>query len=497
MWQRASLKQRLLVMVLAAITLVWLGAAAFTYHEAREEFDEMLDAHLAQAASLLAAQSSHEIDEIETEHAPLLHKYSRRVAFQVWEKGQLLRLHSANAPQEHMTSIEHGFSGSTFDGHRWRVFSTWGETGEYLIQVAERTDVRNELERGIAGNLLLPLLISLPLLALLLWIAVLHGLRPLDKLASELEQREPDNLAALDASSAPREVAPLIERLNRLFVRIEASMEKERRFTADAAHELRTPVAAIKAQAQVARVATGEAERSHALDNAILGCDRATHLIEQLLALARVDTLDRGVTETCLLREIASEVIAAIAPAALEKGVRIELMEGNEVMVRARQSEAEPSGAGVPASHLLPQSAGYAITSDLASVVGSPSRMASSSISKVSEVRGNPELLRIMLRNLIDNAVRHTPSGTVVQVNIVNVQGAICLSVSDNGPGIPEQELEKVMERFYRPLGTQASGSGLGLSIVKRIAGVHDATLQIQPASDGRGLRVTVSFKSV
>lgn len=442
MWQRASLKQRLLALVLAAITLAWLGAATFTYFEAREEFDEMLDAHLAQAASLLTAQASHEIDEIETEHAPLLHKYSLRVAFQVWENGQQLRLHSANAPQGRMTNKERGFSDSTFGGQHWRVFSTWNEDGEYLIQVAERTNMRDELARGIAGNLLRPLLISLPLLALLLWIAVVRGLRPLDKLTREVEQREPDNLAALDASSAPREVVPLIERLNRLFVRIDASMQKERRFTADAAHELRTPVAAIKAQAQVARAASGEAERIHALDNAILGCDRAAHLIEQLLTLARVDTLDRGVAEPCRLRDIAAEVIAALAPAALETGVRLELLAGDEAIVR-----------------------------------------------------GNPGLLRVLLRNLLDNSMRHSPSGTTVQVSITHEPGAACLSVSDNGPGIPEQERDKVLERFYRPLGTQASGSGLGLSIVKRIAEVHDATLQIQPVSEGQGLRVTVSFK--
>lgn len=444
MRRRASLKQRLLALVLAAITLVWLGAATFTYFEAREEFDEILDAHLAQSASLLAAQASHEIDEIETEHAPLLHKYSRRVAFQVWENGQQLRLHSANAPQKHLTNKERGFSDITFDGHRWRVFSTWGEDGEYLIQVAERTDVREDLEQGIIENLLRPLLISLPLLALLLWIAVVRGLRPLDKLTREVEQREPDNLAALDASSAPREVTPLIERLNRLFTRIDASMQKERRFTADAAHELRTPVAAIKAQAQVARAASGEAERIHALDNAILGCDRAAHLIDQLLTLARVDTLDHSVAEPCQLRDIAAEAIAVLAPAALEKGVQLELLAGDEA----------------------------------------------------TTVRGNPGLLRVLLRNLLDNSMRHTPPGTSVQVSIAHEQGAICLSVSDNGPGIPEQERDKVLERFYRPLDTQASGSGLGLSIVKRIAEVHGAALQMQPVSEGQGLRVTVSFKS-
>jgi len=442
MSQRTSLKQRLLVLALAAITLVWLGATAFTYLDAREEFDEVLDAHLAQAAALLVVQATHEIDELETEHAPLLHKYARRVAFQVWEKGQQLRLHSANAPQQPLANRERGFSDNTIDGKRWRVFSTWDESGEYLIHVAERTDVREELARDIAGNLLRPMWFSLPLLALLLWIAVLRGLRPLDKLAREVEQREPDNLAALDASTAPREVVPLIERLNRLFLRIEASMQKERRFTADAAHELRTPVAAIKAQAQVARAASSEAERIHALDNAILGCDRAAHLIDQLLTLARVDTLDRGMAEPCRLRDIAAEAIAALAPAALEKGVQLELLAGDEIVVR-----------------------------------------------------GNPGLLRVLLRNLLDNSMRHSPSGTTVQVSIAQEPGAVCLSVSDNGPGIPEQERDKVLERFYRPLGTQASGSGLGLSIVKRIAEVHDAVLQILPASEGQGLRVTVSFK--
>ncbi|MEO6976599.1 MAG: ATP-binding protein [Gallionella sp.] len=446
MWRRASIKQRLLALALTAITLVWLGTTAFTYYDAREEFDEVLDAHLVQTAALLVVQTSQDLAELKTEYTPLLHKYARRVAFQIWEKGNRLRLHSANAPQQPLANNEHGFSDNTIDGTRWRVFSTWDDSGEYLIHVAERSKVRDKLANGIAGNLLKPLWFSLPLLALLLWIAVTHGLRPLEKLASEVGQRKPDNLAALDASSAPREVVPLIERLNRLFTRIDASMQKERRFTADAAHELRTPVAAIKAQAQVARAATGETERIHALDNAILGCDRATHLIEQLLTLARVDTLGDGMAKPCQLGVIAAEVIAALAPAALENGVQLELLAGDA--------------------------------------------------NSVPEVRGNPELLRILMRNLLDNSIQHTSTGTSVQVGITHQLGGICLSISDNGPGIPEQERAKVLERFYRPLGTQASGSGLGLSIVKRIAEVHDATLQMQPMHPEQGLRVTVHFKS-
>ncbi len=441
-YRHASLKKRLLALSLTMIVVVWIAATVFTYYDAREEFGEILDAHLAQSATLLVVQASQDMDELTTEHAPLLHKYSRRVAFQVWEAGRVLRLHSANAPAQRLSAREQGFSNSVIDGKRWRVFSTWDEAGSKLIQVAENTNDRDELAADIAGNLLIPLWFSLPLLTLLLWVAVARGLRPLVKLTNEVAQREPDNLAPLDAVSAPSEVLPLIDRLNNLFVRIDASLQKERRFTADAAHELRTPVAGIKAQAQVARGAGNEAERIHALDNAILGCDRAAHLIEQLLILARIDTLSGDATEPCQLRSFAAEMIAAIAPAALSKNVRLELEDGDEVMVR-----------------------------------------------------GDAALLRILLRNLIDNAVRHTPAGTAVRVSIGLAQGQGFLAVSDNGHGIPSEDMDRVAERFYRPLGTSASGSGLGLSIVKRIAEIHGASLQLAPNQDGIGLRALVSFR--
>ncbi len=442
-FEHGSLKHRLLALAIGTVVVVWIAATAFTYFDAREEFDEILDAHLAQSATLLVVQAANDMDELETGHAPLLHKYSLRVAFQVWEDGRILRLHSANAPAQALAQREQGFSDTVIAGQRWRVFSTWDDAHRNLIHVAERGEARDELARDIAGNLLEPLWFSLPLLALLLWVAVARGLRPLVKLGDELAQRAPDNLAALNAGTAPREVTPLIERLNDLFARIESSMQKERRFTADAAHELRTPVAGIKAQAQVARSATNDAERIHALDNAILGCDRAAHLIEQLLTLARIDTLGDEASQPCRLRVLAAEVVAAIAPAALSQQVRLELEEGEEIAVR-----------------------------------------------------GDPALLRILLRNLIDNAVKHTPAGTTVQITVTQGEGQSRLTVTDNGPGIPEEELARVSERFYRPVGTQAGGSGLGLSIVKRIAEIHGASLQLAMGKDGNGLSVTVGFKS-
>lgn len=438
--RQISLKKRLLVLVLSAIALVWLTAALMTYFDARDELNEVLDAHLAQAASLLAAQSPHEIEEIDTDHVPLLHKYERRVAFQVWENGKVLRLHSINAPNTPLAPSDHGFSTQLIDGRSWRVFSTWDESGHHLIHVAEQADTRARLARGIAGYLIFPLLIALPVLALLLWWAIANALRPLNVLSEQVEQRAPDNLAALQPAAAPEEVLPLIERLNRLFVRIQQSMENERRFTADAAHELRTPVAAIKAQAQVARAARAEQERIHALDSAIAGCDRATHLIEQLLTLARLDADQAPALEICALRTLASECIAELAPMALNQGIQLELADGEEVAVP-----------------------------------------------------GRPMLLRVLMRNLLDNAIRHTPAGTTVIVDIATRQGRPCLAVSDNGPGLPPEELARIAERFHRPVGTSASGSGLGLSIAKRIAEIHAAEFQVSAAAP-HGLCVTVMF---
>lgn len=437
-----SLKKRLTVLALLTVAVVWFSASAITYFNARHEIDEVLDGHLAQQAALLAAQATHELNELEDDHVHLLHKYSRRVAFQIWDAGGRLRLHSENADRQPLAKQRSGFSDSEIDGYRWRVFSAQDESGSFLIHVAERVRDREEMARAVVGSLLMPLLASLPLLAVLLWVAVRQGLQPLDRLAAEVEQRDPETLTPLNVGAAPHEVLPLIERLNRLFGRIDSAIQRERRFTADAAHELRTPVAVIKAQAQVARQASAEAERTHALDNAILGCDRATHLIEQLLTLARVDAPGAGLLVTCDLQAIAAGEIAVLAPVALNNGVHIELHAGRD-----------------------------------------------------APLQGNPELLRILLRNLLDNAVRHTAAGTTVQVGLDVAERTIRLSVSDDGPGISEQELSKVSERFYRPADTQASGSGLGLSIVRRIAEVHGAEVSFARAAGGRGLLVTVSFE--
>ena len=438
-----SLKRRLLLALLGSIALVWLATAVFSYFDARHELDELLDAHLAQSVSLLQAQTGREPGEIDTEHMPQLHKRARSVAIQMWENGRVLRLHSVSAPAERLSAQDEGFSDARIKGERWRVFSAWDAERRYLVQVGERYETRDEIAANLAKNLLLPLLFSLPPLGLLVWFNVARGLRPLGALGRQVAGRDPGNLGTLDAGEIPAEVLPLVENLNRLFERVARLIENERRFTADASHELRTPLAALKTQAQVALASNDDAERRHALEQVIAGCDRAAHLVQQLLTLARLDPDEPGSkAEACDLQALARAAVAELAPFALSRNIEIDLAEGAAV-----------------------------------------------------ETMGHAGLIAILLRNLIDNAIRYGSEGGSVHVRAARVDQAATLTVADQGPGIPADERNKVGQRFYRVLGTEEFGSGLGLSIVKRIAELHGASFSLGEGEQGKGLVAAVTFK--
>jgi two-component system sensor histidine kinase QseC len=433
-----SLQARLLALALGATAVVWGATVAITWVDAREEIDEVMDAHLAQAAALLIVQLGEEIEDIELEHAPTLHRDARAVAFQIWAHGRRLRLHSANAPSTRLGPRREGFSDRTIDGQRWRVFTAWDRSRDYLVHVGERRELRDALARRVVVGIVAPLLVALPLLALLLWLAVRRGLRPLPQLAGEVGRRQPDSLAPLEVR-APREVVPLIDQLNRLFGRIAASLERERRFTADAAHELRTPVAAIKAQAQVAQLAADPAPREHALAQVVAAADRAGRLVEQLLQLTRLESGASPAFSACALRPLARDVLAELAPQAIARQVALELDDGPE-----------------------------------------------------ATVSGVPELLGALLRNLVDNGLRH--GATRVRVRIAPSPGGATLAVVDDGPGIPAAERDAVLQRFHRLPTAGAGGSGLGLSIAQRIADIHGARLELSAGDGGRGLRVAVAL---
>ncbi len=425
-----SLKRRLLLTLLGSIAFVWLATAAFSYFDAVHELDELLDAHLAQSAAMLATQAGHEVEEIDTDHTPQLHKHAKRAAFQIWENGSALRLHSASIPPVRMSPQDEGYSDAVIDGRRWRVFSAWDVERRYLVQVGERYEARDDIALSIVKNLLLPLLFALPLLALLVWLNVARALRPLAALGRQVAARDPGNLGTLDAAEIPVEVMPLVENLNRLFGRVAQLIENERRFTADASHELRTPLAALKTQAQVARASASDAERTHALDNVIAGCDRATHLVQQLLTLARVDPDEPGSrAQACDLQALARDAVAELAPYALSKKIDIALAEGASL-----------------------------------------------------ETQGHAGLIGILLRNLIDNAIRHTPPDGAVEVD-VSADGTV--RVLDNGPGVPEAERELIFRRFWRRDQTKTESRGIGLAIVARVAAVNDGTITVDKRPEG------------
>jgi two-component system sensor histidine kinase QseC len=434
-----SIRRRLLLALLATTLLVWGVTLFFSYRDTRHELDELLDAHLAQSASLLIAQIGHETDEIDLEHSHRLYHHQRKVAFQIWERGKLLLLHSASAPNVRLSPADQGFSDSQAGGDTWRVFSAWDDTRHFLIQVGERREARDVLAKTVARSMLLPLLVALPVLALLIWLSVTRALRPLQVLGSQVAVRHAENLAPIEAATAPDEVLPLVEGLNKLFARVRASIDIERGFTADAAHELRTPLAAIRTQAQVARAAGGDAERRRALNNVINGCDRTAHLMDQLLTLARLEPNQLLPREGVDLQVLVANVVAELAPAAITKHVDLQL-----------------------ASH------------------------------HAAPVAGSPELLAVLVRNLIDNAIRYTPRQSAVEVAVTPTGDGAELSVVDQGPGISEAQIDRVWDRFYRVLGSGETGSGLGLSIVKRIAELHGARVTLAPGVGGTGLHVRV-----
>jgi two-component system, OmpR family, sensor kinase len=442
-----SVRRQLLVLLLSAVSGAWVVAASISFRDARHDVSEVLDAHLAQTASLITVQrdGDEDDDEVDTEHAPVLHRYGRRVMFQVWEGGTVLGLHSQHAPNTPLSPIRDGFSDRTIGGARWRVFSTWDAKGRVLVQVAEHVYERDELATAVARNFVVPLAIALPVLGVVIWAAVGRAMRSLTDVDRQVASRTADNLAALDIADAPSEIGALVTSLNELFRRIHGLVEQERRFTADAAHELRTPLAGIRAQAQVARGATNDAERARALDGVIAGCDRATHAVEQMLTLARLApdavSFQTAVVE---LDAVLHETISELASAALAKQIDIELTHEARVFVS-----------------------------------------------------GDAGLLAILCRNLIDNAIRYSPPATIVHIEIEAGDATALIRIRDAGPGISAEQQANIGRRFYRAPGSQAPGSGLGLSIVQRIIDLHRGTMRLESSPAGGGLQVSIELPRV
>ena len=436
------MRRRLLGLLLLGMAAAWAVVAVTTYADAHREIDALLDAHLAQAATLVVAQAGHELEELSLDDADAVPD-SQRVVFQVWKDGQDLVFRSSGAPGTRLSSVESGFSDALIGGRDWRVFSRWDRERETLVQVAEEHAARNRITAGIALNSLLPMLAALPLLGVLIWWVVGRGMRPLQVLGDEVARRGPLDLNPIAIEGLPDELRPLAATLDRLFARMRDSLDSERRFTSQAAHELRTPIAAIRAQAEVATVARDSEIARAALRHVIEACDRASRLSEQLLMLARADETEPGASfAACRLDEIAERVVAALAPEAMALGKSIEF------------EATEPVA-----------------------------------------LLGNATLLEALLRNLVDNAIRHGGEACRVRVTCVGEPGEVRLEVEDSGSGPPPDERGQLGRRFHRGATACSQGSGLGLSIVARIAQIHGARLEFEDGEGGRGFRASVVMR--
>jgi two-component system OmpR family sensor kinase len=423
----------LLIWLILGQFVAVLAAGVVTFLQVDREVNELVDDQLRLVAvgleNATSFRESHSTASVSTQEYLLV---------QVWEKDRLL---FDSQPElflpRHPVS---GFSTYHWRDQDWRSFQM--EDGLRTIQVTQPLEERLEMGLEVAFASLGPVLGLIPVLALLIWFGVGYGVRPLSRIVAALERRRPDSLQPLPVASQPREVQPLVAALNDLFGRLELAMEGQRKFVADAAHELRTPLAAVQLQAQLLQRGGSDEERRLALQGIRSGTTRAAHLVQQLLALARLAPEGWHLPQVPVdLSALASAVVVDYAPMAQHAGLDLG-------MVRC-----EPS-----------------------------------------TVMGDMESFRVLLGNLIDNAIRYTPDGGRIDVDVYTEGNTVRCEVQDTGPGIPVDDRERVFDRFYRRLGNTVEGSGLGLSIVREVAHRYGGEVRLTDAEGGSGLKVTVAF---
>lgn len=443
-----SLRRRLVWLLTASVGIIWLLTGVVVYQRAHNEADELLDQQLRQLAdTLLAIVAGGEVDHFVTELREHAARAPVPIAFEIWRMHDGVRLRLVTSPGHDAfeTGSNLGFSERSHQGARWRFYTVQDEDAEYRVVVGQAHDAREQLARSMGLSLLLPAALALPLMALAVWWAIGRTLRPVDDVARQVGKLDAQSLAPLgEAQALPNEIAPLRSAINALIRRVNEAFDNERRFTADAAHELRTPLAALKVQAQVALRAQSHDSQQRALAQVIAGVDRMTHLVEQLLTLARVEPANRTRPPLLDPAPIIAEVCAESLPQA-------------ELRKQAVTVDTAP---------------GCAIA--------------------VSET-----WLQIALRNLLDNALRYAGEGARIQVRLSADAAGCSISVADDGPGVAPPLRAQLRERFVRG-ETEDEGCGLGLSIVARIAELSNARLELGEgllrADGGHGFAATLHF---
>jgi len=450
--KRQSLTRRLLRKLFLPIAATIFIVGLIGYWTARQEIDEVYDSELITAANVLwlihrddpsntlpAIQMKTRNIDLDTMDQKALDEYAQWRAFRIWKKGKLT-ITSDNARPKSIPPSNEGFEDFIQDDEQWRAFTLHVPEEDTVIEVAEQDAARSELIANIAVGLFWPLLLILPVIGILLWRGVHTGLVDLRLFADAIKKRSPDDMTRIEAGRTPVELLPLTQGLNQLLAKLENSLSHERMFMDNAAHELRTPLAALSIQAEVALSAKNEAERIRALHELAGGVTRAAKLVDQMLMLGRLKHQQKPFAPIALYA-VARESMKAHVSLALHKKIELALV-GDEVLKATSQ----------------------------------------------------PELLNTMLGNLLENAIKYTQIGGKVTVNVETLHRQPVMYITDNGPGIAEHERDKVFERFYRVSEHAQSGSGLGLAIVKHIADMLQIHIALSAPHAGQGLRVTLHF---
>jgi two-component system OmpR family sensor kinase len=433
-----SLRGRLLWFLLAAITLAALAQASIAYRTALDDADQIFDYHMQQMA--LSLRSGTPLSNTEAQERLESGPGNDDLVVQMWSPDGVQVFHSVSRARLPQRAVL-GFSNVKANGTTYRVFSI--QANNQTVQVAQDLAVRRNMAGNLALRTLGPIAVMMPILMLVVWWVVSGSLEPVARVRSQVARRQADDLSPVSEAGLPDEVRPLVHELNLLFGRVRTAFDAQQNFVADAAHELRTPLAALRLQTQSLDRAADPEARKVAVGRLTAGIDRATRLVEQLLVLARQEaSAANGIaTRPVDLAELARRTVGDLVGLAQAKEVDLGLQHAD------------------PAS-----------------------------------IDGQPDALHILLRNLVENAVKYTPSGGTVDIAVRADKDTVDVVVEDSGPGIPPEERERVFDRFYRVAGSEAAGSGLGLAIIKAIAERHGATLKLDTSERLGGLAATVSF---
>lgn len=418
-----SIRSRLITILIGTTGLVWLLAAIWIYQGTRSEVEHVLDARLTEAARMVNSLLTDQRIELAMTQGEggasavpgfVEHSYERQLSCQIWSLNGKLVGRSENAPEAKLSLAGEGFSETTINGETWRVYTVENAGLGVRVMVGDSVHIRDRLVGDVVKGLVLPGVLILPILAGMIWLSVRRGLSPLNMMADTLSKRAANDLRELPATGLPKEIAPAVNALNGLFRRVDEARERERSFTAFAAHELKTPLAGLKTQAQIALGSSDRQVHANALRQISAGVDRTARLVKQLLDLTSLEASD------------AEPVLVPVDVEALVDGTVGEL----GLLAGQRSIKVEMEGVG-------------------------------------REVMAESHFLALAVRNLLENAINHSPEGGVVTCRIGQSEKALTVCIEDDGPGVSEPELSRVTEKFFRGRNKSSTGSGLGLAIAE------------------------------